>query len=171
MLGACCRFCSRFMSKSDRLLGSERGAALMILLVAVTIMGLAAGIAGTTWKTVMQRAREQELLFRGDQYRQAIGSYYAAGTTAGNYPLRLEELLKDPRYPGTVRHLRQLYKDPMTGDALELVRDSAGRILGVRSASTAKPLKTKGFDEKYVKFENAKTYRDWVFLFQPSDEQ
>ncbi|MEZ4599953.1 MAG: type II secretion system protein [Syntrophotaleaceae bacterium] len=157
------------MPKSHRLPGNERGAALMILLVMVMIMGLSAGIAGTTWTNVMQRAREEEMLFRGDQYRRAIGSYYSAGTTAGNYPLQVEELLKDPRYPGTVRHLRRLYPDPITGDAWELVKDSAGRILGVRGASGDKPLKTKDFPEEYEQFENAKTYRDWVFLFEPQD--
>jgi type II secretory pathway pseudopilin PulG len=148
-------------------LGNERGATLMIVLVAVVVLGLAAGIAGTTWTSIMQKAREEQLMFRGDQYRRAIGSYFAAGTAAGVYPPKLEDLLKDPRYPGTVRHIRQLYPDPMTGGDWELITDPGGRIRGVRSTSTARPFKTGGFPEVYVKFENAKTYRDWEFIFQP----
>jgi len=161
------------MAKARRadIWGSERGATLMVVLAMVVVLGLSAGIAGTTWKTVMQQAREEELLFRGDQYRRAIGSYVAAGTAEGNYPLRMEDLLRDPRFPGKIRHLRRLYSDPMTGRDWEVVRDSADRILGVRSRSTAKPFKTKGFPEEYAKFEKAGTYHDWVFLYQsPSEE-
>lgn len=151
--------------------GNERGVTLMVLLVAVVVLGLSAGIAGTTWKAIMQQAREEQLLFSGDQYRRAIDSYYAAGTEGvGSYPLKLEDLLRDPRFPGKVRHLRRLYPDPMTGGDWELITDPGGRILGVRSTSTASPFKTDGFPEIYVKFENAKTYRDWEFLHQSENE-
>ncbi len=148
-------------------LGNERGVTLMVVLVAVVVLGLSAGIAGTAWKSIMQKAREEQLLFCGDQYRRAIGSYFSAGTAGGAYPLNLEDLLKDPRYPGKVRHIRQLYPDPMTGGDWELIADPGGRIRGVRSTSTARPFKTDGFPEAYVKFENAKTYHDWEFIFQP----
>lgn len=151
------------------MLGNERGATLMVVLVAVVVLGLSAGIAGTTWTSVMQQSREEQLLFRGDQYRRAIASYYEAGT--GDLPLRLEDLLKDPRYPGIVRHLRQLYPEPMPNSEWELIRDPQGRLRGVRSSSTDKPFKTKNFPEEYRKFERAETYHDWEFVFQVSSDE
>ncbi|WP_321392382.1 DDE-type integrase/transposase/recombinase [uncultured Desulfuromusa sp.] len=43
---------------------NQKGAVLLMVLVAVTILGLTAGIAGSSWKTITQRAKEQELLWR-----------------------------------------------------------------------------------------------------------
>lgn len=151
------------------MLGNERGVTLMVVLVVVVVLGMTAGIAGTTWTSVMQQAREEQLLFRGDQYRRAIGGYFAAGT--GDYPLRLEDLLRDPRYPGIVRHLRQLYPEPMPNSEWELILDPQDRIRGVRSSSTDKPFKKKNFPDEYLKFERAETYHDWEFIFQTSSDQ
>ena len=145
------------------LLADQRGATLLAVLVAVTVMGLAAGIAGSTWRTILQREREEELLFRGEQYRRAIAGYFAVG---GGYPRRLEELLKDTRTPLPSRHLRRLYPDPMTGGPWQLVRDNAGNILGVRSDSALRPFKSDGFPEGYEGFEQAESSREWEFVFQ-----
>jgi Tfp pilus assembly protein PilE len=43
----------------------QRGAILIMLLVMVVILGLAAGMAGQSWRSTVQRAREAELLWRG----------------------------------------------------------------------------------------------------------
>ena len=92
-------------------------------------------MAGQSLAALMQRERETELLWRGQQYRQAIASY--CNVKQGMYPAKLEDLLKDPRFPATVRHLRRLYLDPMTGKEWELVKDPAERLIGVRSSSDA----------------------------------
>ena len=55
-------------------LTNQHGVALMAVLMAVTILGLMSGIAGSSWKTIVQRGKEQELLWRGNQYRLAIES-------------------------------------------------------------------------------------------------
>lgn len=146
-----------------RLLGDQRGGTLLAVLIAVTVMGLTAGIAGSTWRTILQREREEELLFRGEQYRRAMAGYFAVG---GGHPRRLEDLLKDTRTPLPTRHLRRLYADPMTGGPWQLVRDSAGNILGVRSDSALRPFKSVGFPEGYEGFDQAESYRDWEFVFQ-----
>ncbi|MCY1541438.1 hypothetical protein D9M68_771320 [compost metagenome] len=79
-------------------------------------------------------------------------------------PMTLEDLLKDPRTPGLLRHLRKLYADPITGQAQwGLVRDAAGRIVGIHSLSERPPLKTHGFDAAHARFEQAQHYSDWVF--------
>ena len=69
-----------------------------------------------------QRAREGELLYVGNLYRDAIRQY-SESTPAGArpYPDRLDDLLRDPRYPVVRRYLRRPYPDPFTGRAFEPV--------------------------------------------------
>ena len=82
----------------------------------------------------------------------------------GAYPLRLDDLVLDPRGLKPARHLRRLYLDPITGQAdWGLVR-AGGRIVGVYSLSMAQPLRQDGFDEDDASFKGASRYRDWVFL-------
>lgn len=147
----------------------ERGAALLTVLFLVVLLGLAAGMAGQSLGALLQREREAELLWRGQQYRQAIASYYNVGGGAPHlYPARLEDLLRDPRFPGVVRHLRRLYPDPMTGKDWELVRDPAERIIGVRSASALKPFRQADFPDGLEDLEGKNAYREWEFVFTPS---
>ena len=61
-------------------------------------------------------------------------------------PLRLEELLQDPRHPGIQRYLRKIYLDPMTGSAeWGLITGPGGEIYGVHSLSEDEPLKKSQF--------------------------
>jgi type II secretory pathway pseudopilin PulG len=164
------------------LIQNQRGVTLVVVLVIIVILGLSLGIAGSTWRTVVQQAKEKELLFRGDQYRRAIGSYYkmAHGGTKGAFPTRLEELLKDPRSLQTMRHIRKLYKDPMTGEDWVLIRQGGtvggtvtasagtGGIIGVRSSSDLEPFKKDGFSEVDEKFKDKEKYSEWEFVYEPS---
>lgn len=157
---------------SEAAAASQRGASLLLLLVMVAVLGLAAGLAGQSWRSTMQQAREAELLWRGRQYQQAITSYYAVRHgTQQMYPAKLEHLVRDPRFPGVVRHLRKLYPDPMTGEDWELVRDPAERIIGVRSTSELVPFKQDGFPRELQKLQGKGTYREWEFVFSPPQAQ
>ena len=168
--------------KCSHFLKNQRGATLMVVLLMMVVMGLAAGMAGNTWTNVMQREREEELLFRGNQYRRAIESYNKiahAGTQAA-YPKSVEDLLKDPRSLQTQRHLREKYKDPVTGEDFELIQQGGGitglpgavqsltGIRGVYSKSSREPFKKTGFREPYEDFNKAGAYSDWKFVFVPS---
>lgn len=152
---------------------SQRGSALMIVLVMLVILGFSATMAGKTWKTTVQQAREEELLFRGDQYRRAIESYYsfAHAGRSGTYPAKLEDLMKDPRSLQALRHLRRPFNDPMTGEEWALVKDEGGRIRGVYSMSSLEPFKKDGFSQDYEKFKGAKAYSDWKFVYEPKTAQ
>jgi type II secretory pathway pseudopilin PulG len=149
----------------------QRGAILLLLLVMVVIMGLAAGMAGQTWRSTMQRAREAELLWRGQQYQKAIASYYAVRQGQQMFPAKLEDLLKDPRFPNVVRHLRRLYKDPMTGEDWALVTDSSKRIIGVRSRSDLEPFRKDGFPKALDKLKGKEAYDEWEFVFVLSNKK
>ena len=79
---------------------------LVALLIFVAVLNVMVAAALPLWSQTIQREKEEELIFRGLQYAEAIRLFQ---TRVGRYPLQLEELLEfEPR------SIRQLYKDPMT---------------------------------------------------------
>src|SRR5215831_21388476 len=146
--------------------GFERGFTYIGLLVAVVILGLLLTMASRVWTTTVQREREAQLLWVGHAYRHAIESYYRHG---GRYPDSLQQLLLDDRSPALLRHLRQLYPDPMTGEAdWTLIPDVSGqRIIGVASRSQAPPIKRKGFELPDAALAETDSYAKWQFVYWP----
>lgn len=142
-----------------------KGFTYLAILFAVAILSGGLAMAGEVWHTTMQREKEAELLRVGEEYRQAIERYYLAGPR--HYPRTLEDLLKDPRHAGTVRHLRRLYPDPISGGDWTVVSAPGGGIAGVHSTSTASPMKVEGFPLLYRDFAKASAYADWKFVFVP----
>jgi len=156
-----------------KLIKNQHGMTLMIVLVMIVVTGLAAGMTGSTWKTVVQRAKEKDLLWCGDQYRRAIESFYQTkhkGPQA-DYPSNFEDLVKDPRFLHTVRHIRKIYKEPMTGKDWIALKDPSGKIIGVRSSSHLEPFKKDDFSKEYETFKEAKKYSDWEFVYKPGREE
>ncbi len=145
---------------------AESGFTYLLLLAIVAAMGIMLATAGEIWHISLQREKEQELLFVGNQFRQAFTLY--SRHTPGNarrYPLSLEELLKDARYPGVARYLRKIYADPITGSTQwGLIKGPNGEIFGIHSLSEAEPLKKSGFSLADKKFEGRTKYSDWVFM-------
>lgn len=126
---------------------NSSGFAYIALLVFIIIIGISLGAAGKYWGNVMLREKEEELLYRGDQYRKAIDQYYSFGK---QYPQSIADLLKDPRSPTGKRHLRKKYKDPISGeDFVEIRHTLYKRIIGVHSPSEKEPLKKADFSELY----------------------
>lgn len=140
----------------------------MGLLFAVALAGVALAATGTLWSTQRQREREQELLFVGDQIRKAIGSYYERSPgTVKKYPAKLDDLLKDNRFIGVQRHLRQHYVDPLTNSKQwGLVAAPEGGVMGVYSLATDTPIKQAGFAERDAEFEGKSRYSDWKFVYR-----
>lgn len=151
----------------------QRGSALMAVLLMVVMLGLNVGITNSTWQTKVRRSKEQELLWRGQQYRKAIANFYqmAHRGAQGTYPRSLEDLKRDPRFLNGVRHIRYLYKDPITGEDFLLIKNAAGYIIGVRSASLHEPFKKDGFPHKFESFANSRRYSEWEFIFKPDDKE
>lgn len=141
----------------------QRGFGYLLVLFALAAMGLLLASAGQVWHTTAQREKEAELLFIGNQFRQAIGSYYMLTPDAAKqYPVKLEDLLEDNRFPVPRRHLRQLYRDPITGSAQWGLVKAGDHIIGVHSLSTGIPLKTE-FQRRDAAFAGASRYDQWVF--------
>lgn len=144
----------------------QQGFGYLLVLLLVVLMGIGLGVAGTLWKTESQRVKENELLFVGEAYRQAIRNYYAAPGPVKQYPKSLEDLLLDTRQTQLTRYLRKLYPDPITGKAeWGLIRDAESeQISGVYSLAPGEPLKRQGFDSRQKDFENAESYGAWRFV-------
>lgn len=145
-----------------------QGFTYMTVLFAVAIMAGGLALIGEVWSTSNAREREAELLHVGNEYRKAIERYYLLGPQR-QYPRNLSDLLKDPRMPGTVRYLRKLYPDPITGkDEWGLVKSADGGFAGVYSLSESAPLKSAGFAVRDAAFEGKSKYSDWQFVFSPA---
>lgn len=143
----------------------ERGIAYIGVLVLVAIVGLGLAKAGHLVSTQSQREREAQLLAIGNEIRSAIVSYYHSGE-GSRYPPSLDALIEDRRVPYTLRHLRRLYRDPMTdSDEWGIVESADGGVMGVYSRSTAIPFKRRGFAHLYASFADKNTYRDWTFVY------
>ena len=149
----------------------EAGAAYLMLLLLIMVMGLGLVAVSEVWHTTIRREKEQELLFVGNQYRQALELFYAQtpGGHKQRYPATLENMLKDPRVPGTKRYLRKIFADPITGSKdWGLLRAPGGGIIGVYSMSIEEPIKKSNFGRLNNAFEDKKRYKDWVFIQRSS---
>jgi type II secretory pathway pseudopilin PulG len=138
------------------------------VLIVVMVMGTALAATGVLWSSTAQREKERELLFVGDQFRQAIESYYRRSPGASVYPKSLGELVDDKRFPMPQHHLRRIYPDPVTGSAdWGVVEAPGGGIMGVHSRSEAAPIKSGNFRLADADFEGRKKYSDWQFVYAP----
>lgn len=151
---------------------AQSGFTYLYVLMLIALVGMGLGATGTLWRTDTQRAREAELLFVGNQYRQAIRSYYELDPAQPRLPQSIGDLLEDNRRPDIVRHLRRAYRDPLTNGEFELIRspDTQG-IVGVYSVATGHPFKTAGFFPENEAFTGAVSYADWRFSFTPPAPQ
>lgn len=147
----------------------SRGFTLIGMLLAVAALGGGLAAYGELTSHAAQREKEQELLFAGNQIRQAIGAYYERSPGgARRFPQKLEDLLEDKRYPMPQRYLRELYADPMSGKPdWVLVAAPTGGVMGVHSASEARPIKSSGFLARDMAFADAARYADWQFSYAP----
>jgi hypothetical protein len=88
--------------------GGEAGYALLLAIFLVASLLLFAAVAAPNVLTQGRRLREQEAIWRGNQYVRAIRIYYQKN---GKYPSSLEDLTK--ANAAGVHFLRKAYKEPM----------------------------------------------------------
>ncbi len=85
----------------------DAGYAMAALLVSIAVMGILLSAAMPSWKALVQREREDELVFRGEQYARAVGLFQRK--FAGAFPPSIDLLVEQ-------KFLRKKYKDPMVPD-------------------------------------------------------
>jgi hypothetical protein len=106
----------------------EEGYALMLVVFLTTLMLLATIVAAPSVRTERKREQEEEMIWRGKQYVRAIKLFYRKN---GRFPTSLDDLTK-PKM-GSLRYLRQAYKDPMNkedGSWRLIYVGPAGQLIG-----------------------------------------
>jgi type II secretory pathway pseudopilin PulG len=85
----------------------ERGYAMAAVLISVAIMSIVMTALLPVWRQQMQREKEAELAFRGEQYARAI--YLFQRSNGGMNPPSIDALEQG-------RYLRKKWKDPTNGE-------------------------------------------------------
>jgi type II secretory pathway pseudopilin PulG len=90
----------------------DRGYAMAALLVGLSIMAVLMSAALPVWSHYTKREREDELIWRGQQYARAIGLFQRK--YANTFPPNVDLLVEQ-------RFLRKKYKDPITNEDFQLI--------------------------------------------------
>ena len=100
----------------------QAGYTFIILMVMITVLAIGLLVAVPVWQTQIQREAEEELIFRGRQYVEAVRLFQIKNP--GKFPTSIEDLIKS-------RFLRKPFPDPMTRDGkwdLILQADGGGSV-------------------------------------------
>ena len=84
---------------------AARGYAMIMLMLVVSVIALGLLVAVPVWETQLRREKEEELIFRGNQYIEAIRLYQLK--KPGRFPATFEELQEG-------KFIRKLFRDPMS---------------------------------------------------------
>jgi hypothetical protein len=96
--------CGTYLRRASR----ERGYALLMVMFIAALMFAGVMTIAPNILTQGKREKEEEMIWRGKQYVRGIKLYYRK---LGRFPTSLDDLTK-PKV-GTLRFMRQAYKDPM----------------------------------------------------------
>jgi type II secretory pathway pseudopilin PulG len=86
----------------------ESGYILLAILLLMTLMLIALTVEAPRIAQQIKREKEEELIHRGNEYKNAIKKYFRK---FGRYPASVEQL----ENTNNIRFLRKRYKDPFTG--------------------------------------------------------
>src|SRR6516165_2173438 len=103
-----CRRCRHFPHSSFIIHRSD-GYAFIALMIALTVMLIALAAALPSVYHESQREKEEELIFRGNEYARAI---YLFRLKFQRFPTSVDELIRT----NNIRFLRHAYKDPMSAN-------------------------------------------------------
>lgn len=106
----------------------EQGYAMAVLLVGLAVMAILLSVAMPVWRQANQREKEEEYLWRANQIVRGIVLF--GRKRANAMPNSLDDLVNSNE-----KYLRKKYKDPITGDDFELLRQGSvatlpGQIAG-----------------------------------------
>ena len=108
----------------------NRGYAMAALLVGMSVMAVLMGALLPVWTHMATREKEEELIFRGNQYARAIGLFQRK---FANTPPPTIDVLVEQRF------LRKKYKDPITKDDFQPIYANQAMMPGGLPADLAAP--------------------------------
>lgn len=91
----------------------EHGVIFIWVLVSLFVLAVLLMAAAQPASIIMHREREKELVFRGQEYTEAIRRYMMENH--GTFPTHLKDLMK-PGGPKRIRYIRHLYSNPFARD-------------------------------------------------------
>ena len=117
-------------SQTRQIQTSQNGYAMAALLVGMAVMAIMLSVAMPTWNQLIRREKEEELVFRGNQYARAINFYQRkfANASPANFDILVEQHM-----------LRKKYKDPMSPD-----KDGAFQPLYINNSAQSGRLGSAG---------------------------
>src|ERR1700730_9934845 len=89
----------------------EDGYALMMVVFFTALLLIATMVAAPRILLEGKREKEKEMIWRGHQYVRGVKLYYRK---LGRFPTSIDDLTKPKT--GSLRFMRQAYKDPMNGE-------------------------------------------------------
>src|ERR1700739_1208200 len=119
---------------------AQGGFALLMVMFLASLMLITVMVAAPYVRTERQREKEEEMIWRGRQYVRGIKLYYRK---TGKFPTSMDDLTK-PKL-GSLRFMRQAYKDPMNkkdGEWRLIYVGPTGQLIG--SLKPAKTLQLSG---------------------------
>jgi type II secretory pathway pseudopilin PulG len=113
----------------------QTGFTYLGILIAVAVVGIGLTAASEVWVATSSRQKMTALDWAGQQYIQAIRSYYQASPgSVKSYPMEVADLLEDRRFLTIRRHLRTAYLNPFTQKAdWNAIRANDGSLRGVQA--------------------------------------
>jgi len=149
------------------------------LLVAMAVMAILMSAALPVWRHEAQREKEEELVFRGQQYIRALRLYSSRTQTL---PASVDMLVNG-------HFIRKKYKDPITGEDFELI--GAGGVPGQQGGPQAQGgrgaqpqpqaqqgsgfggtvsggimgVRSKSKEESIRLYQGRNHYNEWTFLY------
>ena len=103
---------------------------MIMLMLVVTILAIGLLVAIPVWETQLRREKEAELIFRGNQYVEAVRLFQLKNP--GRFPATIEELEEG-------NFIRKLFRDPMSSTGEWNVVLFAGAAGGGAFASGTSP--------------------------------
>jgi len=172
------------------------GFTMVVLLVVMGVMAVGMSALLPTWRQQSIREKEEELIFRGNQYARALVLY--ARKNNNILPQDIDVLVSG-------RYLRKKYKDPITGDDFGLIGsgesvNASGRggtappgrsggpgstggrsggagqgvsssLSGQRIVGSIQGVYSKSTDTSIRRYQNQQRYIDWQFTVQTAQLQ
>ena len=102
----------KLAGQGKALIRLQSGYAMAALLVGISVMSVLMSMALPVWSHMMKREKEEELIWRGNQYVRAIRLFTMK--YANTFPPTVDVLVDQ-------KFLRKKYKDPITDDDFQLI--------------------------------------------------